>query len=72
METEKYISYLLSEPKGSSCVRSSEVLEVSHDQVNSFLLSGNFSGKDLFDKASLHLDLFMGTLSVDDSVLDKT
>lgn len=71
MEAEKYITYLLSEPKGSSCVRSGEVLEISHDEVNSFLLSGNFSGKDLFDKASLHLDLFMGTLSVDDSVLDK-
>lgn len=71
MEAEKYITYLLSEPKGSSCIKSGEVLEVTHDKINSFLLSGSFSGKDLFDKAKVHLNLFGGTLSVDDSVLDK-
>ena len=71
MEAEKYITYLLSEPKGSSCVKSGDVLEVSHDKVNNFLLSGNFTGKNLYDKAVPHLIQFGGTLSVDDTVLDK-
>lgn len=71
MEAEKYITYLLSEPKGSSCVKSGEVLEISHDKVNNFLLSGNFTSKNLFEKALPHLNKFGGTLSVDDSVLDK-
>ena len=44
MEAPEYIAYLLSEPKGSSCVRSGKVLEVSHDEVNRFLAGGKFSG----------------------------
>jgi hypothetical protein len=71
MKIEEYITYLLSEPKGSSCVKIGEVLDISHDQVNRFLLSSNFQGRDLYDKASIHLNLFGGTLSIDDTVLDK-
>lgn len=71
MKVEEYLSYLLSEPKGSSCVKIGEVLEISHDEVNRFLLSGNYSGKDLFAKAKVHLDVYSGTLTVDDTVLDK-
>lgn len=71
MKTEEYITYLLSDPKGSSCVRSGEILEISHDQVTRFLLSGNFNGKDLYQKASQHLKIYGGTLSIDDTVLDK-
>jgi hypothetical protein len=71
MEAEAYIAYLMSSPKGSSCVRAGEVLEVSHDEVNRFLLSGDFTGQDLFEAVKGHLELAGGTLTVDDTVLDK-
>jgi hypothetical protein len=71
MTLEQYMSYLLSSPMGSSCVQAAQVLEVSHDEVNRFLLRGNYSGKDLYEKAVVHLLAQGGTLSVDDSVLDK-
>jgi hypothetical protein len=71
MTIETYMSYLLSSPKGSSCVQAGEVLEVSHDQVNRFLLQGNYSGKDLFEKAIPHLVFVGGTLTIEDSILDK-
>jgi hypothetical protein len=71
MTVEQYMSYLLSSPTGSSCVQAAEVLEVSHDEVNRFLLQGNYSGKDLYEKAIVHLVAQGGTLSADDSVLDK-
>ena len=47
MESASYIAYLMSEPRKVSCVKASEVLEVSHDEINRFLLSNQFSGKDL-------------------------
>lgn len=65
------MSYLLSSPTGSSCVQAAQVLEVSHDEVNRFLLQGNYTGKDLYEKAVVHLVAQGGTLSGDDSVLDK-
>ena len=71
MTLEQYMSYLLSSPTGSSCVQAAEVLEVSHDQVNRFLLQGNYTGKNLYEKAIVHLIAAGGTLTVDDSVLDK-
>lgn len=71
MKVEEYITYLLSEPKSSSCVKIGEVLEISHDKVNRFLLNSQFTGKDLFEKASVHLTLLGGTVSIDDTVLDK-
>lgn len=71
MTVEQYMSYLLSSPSGSSCVQAAEVLEVSHDEVNRFLLQGNYTGKDLYEKAIVHLVAEGGTLSGDDSVLDK-
>lgn len=71
MTIETYMSYLLSSPIGSSCVVVAEVLEVSHDQVNRLLLAGAYDGKDLFEKAVVHLVLVGGTLTVGDSVLDK-
>ena len=54
-----------------SCVKASEVLEVSHDEINRFLLSSRFTGKDLFEAVKQGLCLEGGVLSVDDSVLDK-
>ena len=71
MDIEKYIAYLMSSPTGSSCVKASTVLEVSHDEVNRFLLSGAHSGLELFRVVKDHINLHGGTLSVDDSTLDK-
>ncbi len=71
MEAATYIAYLLSEPRQSSCVKASEVLAVSHDEVNRFLLSSTFTGKDLFEAVKGGVCLTGGVLSVDDSVLDK-
>src|SRR5215210_4240254 len=71
MEAAEYIAYLLSEPYKSSCVRSSQVLQISHDEVNRFLCNSGFSGKDLFDKVSEAIDLQGGVLSIDDVVIDK-
>lgn len=70
MSTEWYRSYLLSSPMGSNGVQAAG-LQVSPDQVNRFLLQGNYSGKDLYAKASVHLIVPDGTLTVHDSVLDK-
>ena len=44
---------------------------MSHDSANRFLHRENYGPKDLFDEASENLCLVGGTLSVDDSVLDK-
>lgn len=71
MESAQYIAYLLSEPRKVSCVKASEVLEVSHDEINRFLLSNHFTGKDLFEAVRGGLRLGGGVLSADDSVLDK-
>jgi len=71
MEAAQYIAYLLSEPRKVSCVKASEVLEVSHDEINRFLLSNDFTGKELFEAVKAGLHLQGGTLSADDSVLDK-
>jgi len=71
MEAAQYIAYLLSEPRKVSCVKASQVLEVSHDEINRFLLSSHFTGKDLFEAVKQGLCLEGGVLSVDDSVLDK-
>ena len=46
-------------------------MSISHDSVNRFLNRESYSGRDLYNEASPTLDLKGGTLSVDDSVLDK-
>jgi len=71
MQAEEYITYLLSSPNGSSCVQAGHVLQVSHDEVNRFLLSGAYQGEDLFKAVASSIDLIGGTLTVDDTVLDK-
>ncbi len=71
MEASEYIAYLLSEPYKSSCVRSSQVLAISHDEVNRFLTNSNFGSKELFDKIREAIALRGGVLSIDDVVIDK-
>ena len=66
-----YLSFLLSEPQQASCRRLGEVMSISHDSVNRFLNREAYSGWDLYNEARPSLNLKGGTLSVDDSVLDK-
>jgi hypothetical protein len=66
-----YISFLLSEPKSSSCCRLGEIMGISHDSVNRFLHREAYSPLDLFKEVRDTLNLKGGTLSVDDTVLDK-
>ena len=66
-----YISFLLGEPKYGSCSRLGEVMEISHDSATRFLQRECYEGKDLYNESAPLLILKGGTLSVDDSVLDK-
>jgi hypothetical protein len=66
-----YIGFLMSEPKSSTCTRLSEVMNISHDSVNRFLLREAYEPEDLFAEGARVLNLSGGTLSVDDTVLDK-
>ena len=61
----------MSEPKSVSCTRLSEVLTISHDSVNRFLLREAYEPRDLFNESAKSLNLVGGTLSADDTVLDK-
>lgn len=61
----------MSEPKSSTCTRLSEIISVSHDSVNRFLLRESYTPRDLFNEAQSLLNLVGGTLNVDDSTLDK-
>lgn len=45
--------------------------DLSHDSVNRFLLREQYEPKDLFDEVKLYINLVGGTLSGDDTVIDK-
>lgn len=63
---------MLAEPKYAGCNRLAEILgDVSHDSINRFLLRERYELKDLFDELKQHIDLIDGTLSGDDTVIDK-
>lgn len=66
-----YMGFLMSEPKSSTCTRLSEVMGISHDSANRFLLRESYGPEDLFNEARQLLNLVGGTLNVDDSTLDK-
>jgi len=66
-----YIGFLLSEPNGVSCCRLGSLLAMSHDSVNRFLNRESYSPQDLFNEVKPGINLRGGTVSVDDSVLDK-
>lgn len=66
-----YMGFLLSEPNGVSCCRLGSLLNMSHDSVNRFLHRETYSPQDLFNEVKSGINLRGGTLSVDDSVLDK-
>ncbi len=63
---------MLAEPKYAGCTRLANILEgLSHDSVNRFLLRERYNPKDLFDSVKLYINLIDGTLSGDDTVIDK-
>jgi hypothetical protein len=63
-----YISFLLSEPKSSSCCRLGEIMSISHDSVNRFLYREAYTPLELFKEVGGTLNLKGGTLSVDETV----
>src|SRR5512143_159353 len=66
-----YMGFLLSEPNVLSGCRLAEVMNSSHASVNRFLQREAYTPLDLFNESTRGLALKGGTLSVDDSVLDK-
>lgn len=66
-----YTGFLMSEIKSTTCTKLSEIMGISHDSVNRFLERENYSPNDLFNEAKKLINMTGGTLSVDDSVLDK-
>ena len=67
----QYMGFLISEPKSATCTRLAEVTGVSHDSANRFLHREHYQPKDMYDESIAALNPTGGTLSVDDSVLDK-
>jgi hypothetical protein len=65
------VAFLLSEPNSPSGCRLSEVMSISHDSVNRFLEREAYTPVELFMEVKAGLNLRGGTLSVDESVLDK-
>jgi hypothetical protein len=71
-DLEIYTLFLLAEAKYPGCTRLAEILEgLSHDSVNRFLLRERYDPKDLFDQVKPYLELRGGTLSGDDTIIDK-
>ncbi len=70
---EHYTAFLLAESQSAGCVRLAEVSggAFAHDAANRFLNREHFSPKDLFEQARALIDLDGGTLSVDDTVVEK-
>ena len=70
---DHYTAFLLAESQNAGCVRLAEVSggQFAHDAANRFLNREQFSPEDLFEEARPLLDLAGGTLSVDDTVLEK-
>ena len=66
-----YIGFLLSEPHSPSGCCLADVMAISHDSVNRFLQREAYTPLDLFNESKIGLELVGGTLSVDDSILDK-
>jgi hypothetical protein len=67
-----YTLFLLAESKYPGCTRLADIMEdLSHDSVNRFLLRERYEPRDLFDEVKPYINLVGGTLSGDDTVIDK-
>ena len=68
-----YTFYLLGESKYFGCSRLAEIFpNFSHDCVNRFLLRENYHPQDLFAEIDSSINWIGGTISVDDTVIEKT
>jgi hypothetical protein len=63
-----YVSFILSTPHSPTGCHLGEVLNISHDSVNRFLLREDYTPHDLFNEVGIDLNLKGGTVSVDDRV----
>lgn len=71
-DLDTYTLFLLAESKYPGCTRLAEIMEdLSHDSVNRFLLRERYEPKDLFEEIKPKINLMGGTLSGDDTVIDK-
>ncbi len=61
----------MSEPKYSGCCRLAEILGISRYSTNRFLLREQYEPQDLFKEVQENLNLRGGTLSGDDTVIEK-
>nr|ADN17999.1 transposase IS4 family protein [Gloeothece verrucosa PCC 7822] len=61
----------MAEPKWSGCSRLGQIMDISHDSANRFLLRENYEPKDLFDEVKKFINLTGGTLSADDTIIEK-
>lgn len=67
-----YSNYLLLTPCNKGCTKLSKAMQTfSHDSVLNFLKREGYTSADLFNEVKQYLVLEGGTLSVDDSILDK-
>lgn len=67
-----YTLFLLAEPKSVSCQRLAQILQsLSHDSINRFLVRERYTPRDLYEVVKPRIQLQGGTLSGDDTVLDK-
>lgn len=67
-----YTFYLLGESKYFGCSRLAEIFpDFSHDCVNRFLLRENYQPQDLFAEIKPLINWTGGTISVDDTVVEK-
>jgi hypothetical protein len=71
-DLDTYTLFLLAESKYPGCTRLAEIMgDLSHDSVNRFLLRERYEPKDLFEEIKPNINLMGGTLSGDDTVIDK-
>lgn len=62
---------MIAEPKYGGCKRLAEIFEISHHSVNRFLERERYEPKDLFEENKAHINLIGGTLTGDDTVIEK-
>lgn len=62
---------MIAEPKYGGCNRLAEIFDISHYSVNRFLERERYEPKDLFRENKAYINLIGGTLSGDDTVIEK-
>ena len=62
---------MIAEPKYGGCNRLAKIFDISHYSVNRFLERERYEPKDLFEENKSCINLIGGTLSGDDTVIEK-